>query len=356
MADIDSKTDIITAKDVILVVQSYVTEVKRRWKVILLIFIVLGSYKGIKAVLTEPVYLAKLTFMLNEEQGGLAGGLGSLLGDFGLGSGKEYNYQKLIELSKSRKIFSNVAMDTVQLDGKNTLLANALIDDFETYGRWGKNDWYKFWEETPALLGFRFHTNRSTSLDRLSRAALLALHAFVNNVLGITVEEDTGILTMKSTLHNEDLTQVLVERYFDELSNYYIEKTIEKQAATYKLLQNKVDSIQGLIRKKEYQIATYADTHRNVWSQKAKVPQSQLKKEVHLLYVMLGEAIKNKELADFTLNNKTPFIQAIDRPIQPLPALQPSWWMEILRAGVVSLLVGGLYIGISKWFRDTIKS
>ncbi len=355
MASAQNNEDLITVKEIVLTVKAYAAEIRRRWKVILILFILLGGYKLYHALTTDPVYQAKLTFMLNEEQGGIGGGLSSILGDFGLGKGKEYNYQKLIELSKSRKIFTRVAFDTIEIEGRRVLLANALIDDFETYGNWGKNVWYKPWEEESALKGFRFRQADPSTFNRLQRAAWLTLHTMVRSVLTVQADEETGILTMLSILHSEDLARILVELQFDKLSEYYVNKTVEKQEYTFRVLQQKVDSLQGLINEKQYKIAAYQDASRAVWSHKAKVPLSKLKKELQLLYIMLGEAIKNKEVANFTLTNKTPFIQAIDRPILPLPAIQPLWWRELIRALIVSVILGAIYIAVTKWYKDVMK-
>ncbi len=355
MSAAPSNEDLITIKDIVRTVKSYADEVKSRWKVVIVIFTLLGSYKLYKALTTPVVYQARLSFMLSEEKGGIGGSLGSILGDFGLGKGKEYNYQKLIELAGSRKIFSRVVFDSAEVDGRKRMLANALIDEFETYGNWAKGKWYKPWEEESALKGFRFSSADISGFDRLARAALLVLHSMTRNIFHIQANEDTGILTMDTESHNEDLSRVLAEHYFNKLSEYYIRKATEKQEYTFHLLQEKVDSVRKLITNKEYQIATYQDASRGVWSHRAKVPLSKLKKEVQLLYIMLGEAVKNKEMADFALNNKTPFIQAIDMPVSPLPAVQPVWWMELIRAFIVSFLVGVLYISVMKWYHDVMK-
>ena len=355
MASAQNNEDLITVKDIVLTVKAYAAEIRRRWKVILILFILLGGYKLYHALTTDPVYQAKLTFMLNEEQGGIGGGLSSILGDFGFGNGEEYNYKKLIELSRSRKIFSQVVFDTVEIDGQPTLLANALIDEFSEYGEWGKSRLYAPLKINK-LKGFHFQGTDLSSFNRLQRAAWLLLYEMVQKILSVHVDEDTGILTILVNTHSEDLSQALANRYFDKLSEYYVAKTTEKQAYTFHLLQDKVDSLQELITKKEYQIASHQDASRGVWSHKAKVPLSKLKKEVHLLYIMLGEAVKNKEISDFALNDKTPFIQAIDKPVSPLLVFFPVWWIDLALALIVSFLLGSLYIAITKWYRDAMNT
>jgi uncharacterized protein involved in exopolysaccharide biosynthesis len=53
---------------------------------------------------------------------------------------------------------------------------------------------------------------------------------------------------------------------------------------------------------------------------------------------MYGEAVKNTEIAGFSLKNKTPFIRVIDSPLSPLAAVRPS----LPRSLLIGILLGGL--------------
>ena len=55
---------------------------------------------------------------------------------------------------------------------------------------------------------------------------------------------------------------------------------------------------------------------------------------------MYGESIKNLEIADFSLKNKTPFIQIIDRPFAPLTPIFKSKLMAIIKGGFLGGFLG----------------
>jgi|GEM_PF-6211476 len=275
--------DYIQLRDIKRFAQESFRALKTQWYVPFGLFLLLGTYKVYRAWTYAPEYEARLSFMIAEEPIGLEGSLGGVLSSIGLSSESSYNHERFIQLAKSRKIFQKAVMDTVSIDGHPKLLANALIDEFERYARWGKNHWYEFFKDPPALRGYRFRDTQITAGPPLARLAL--------------------------------------------------------------------NSLRGLLREKESLRARLRDQLRYASSESALVPLEKLTKEINLLYIMLGEVVKNKELADFALRSKTPIVQAIDLPLKPLPSYAPLWWMELFRAAVLAFLLGGLFVLLRHWWR-----
>ncbi len=345
------QSDYIQLKDIKHFVQESLQVLRAQWYVPFGLFLILGGYKVFRAWTYAPEYEARLSFMIAEEPIGLEASLGGVLSSIGLSSESSYNHERFIQLAKSRKIFQNAVMDTVTIGGSNQLLANALIDEFEQYGRWGKNRWYEFFKDPPALRGFRFRDTQITHGPPLSRLALKTLHQMTGQIADIRYDPDAAIFTYVVHTHSEDLSYHLVRALFDKIADYYVEKTREKHFQTYEVLESKEDSLRGLLREKEAMRARLRDQLRYASSESALVPLEKLSREINLLYIMLGEVVKNKELADFALRSKTPIVQAIDLPLKPLPSYAPLWWMELIRSAVIALLAGGLYVLFRHWWR-----
>ena len=113
-----------------------------------------------------------------------------------------------------------------------------------------------------------------------------------------------------------------VQHIYENLSEFYVEKAIEKQKATYDLIKAKTDSIKVALNAAEYRLAKFKDSNQRLWTRTARLEEERLSREIQLLILMYGESVKNLEFADFSLKTKTPFIQLIDAPLPPLTANQ----------------------------------
>ena len=103
----------LTIKDIILVVQDYWAAVKRNWKWIAICIGIFLAYFLYKAFTAKPQFHAEISFMVNEDELG-GGGVSSILGQFSglLGGGDKLNFQKILEIAKTRKIAEKVLFKT----------------------------------------------------------------------------------------------------------------------------------------------------------------------------------------------------------------------------------------------------
>ena len=150
--------------------------------------------------------------------------------------------------------------------------------------------------------------------------------------------EDTNIMSLDVTTTKEELSLALAQRMFQSLSDYYINKAIEKQLKTYNVVSAKKDSVLAVLKGAEYQLANFKDTHRGMLMKTDQLTELRLTREIAALNAMYAEVLKNTEVADFTLKNKLPFIQVIDAPLPPIrPVLQ-----SLLRKLAIGIIIGGL--------------
>ena len=331
--------DEITLKELILKVQEYFWEVVRNLKWVVGIMIPFVVFFVYKAISTPVTYTAELTFMVNEDDGGGMGGMSAILGQIGLGGGSrgKNNLDKILELAKSRNIIQQVIFDTVAINGKEDIMGNHIINLYDYHEKWE--------EDTTGLKEFLFKEADHFSRTRIHNKVLKALYRRIigtPEILGFFSKgysKDTGIMEFTAKTINEDLSIHLCKKVYEKLSTFYVTKTVEKQRQTFDVMLQKVDSVKKEMQGAEYGLANFKDSHAGLFTTKAKLREMQLQRDVQVLNEMYAVSLKNFEIADFTLKNKTPFIQLIDEPLAPLKPEGES----VIKNLIIGVFIGGFF-------------
>src|SRR4030095_2969997 len=190
--------DEVTLRDLILKVREYVLEILRYWY-IPVIFACLGAtYQFYRYSLLTPVYHARITFSVDEDEGGGTTGLSSVLGQFGLGGVRptRYNLDKILELSKSRRVVQQTLFTTIIIDGNNDFIANHILRIYELNSGDKKSD--------KNMASFTFTRDSLPAFNRQENEALLMLYNFIigppdkpkEALLTADYNEDTNIMSL----------------------------------------------------------------------------------------------------------------------------------------------------------------
>ena len=346
--------DEITLKELLLKLTDYGREIRKNWFILLLLSLPFTGYFLYKAFITKPTYSATLTFMVNSDEGGGLGGVGAILGQFGLGgggSGKD-NLDKILALSKARIIIQKAIFQKATIDGTSDYFSNHIIRLYEYHKKWEK--------DTAGLNGFLFKNNDFSKFSRTENNALKILFAQIvggentDGIFGSALDKKSGIMSLSLNSRSEDLTIKLLEEIYTQLSQFYVNKTTEKQRLTYNLIANKVDSIESELSGVEYRQADFDDRNRMVLFEKAKLPKIRLSRDKTVLGLMFSEAVKNQEIAEFALKSKTPFIQSLDMPIAPIKPNKESKIKAIILGIGVGIFLGILFIVGRKIMREAL--
>ena len=346
----------MTLRELIFKIKEYLSFFWSKIIWIALISLLFAALFAILAKSDEVKYVSKLTFMINEDEESSIGGLGSVLGQFGLGGGgggSEYNLEKVIELANSRRIIQGVLLSKTDMtDTGEDYMANHII---RTY------DLHRAWEEDGALKEFLFTHDSIPAFDRRERKALLQMYGLLvggeelSGLINLKVVEGTGIISLGVSSRSEDLSIDVPQVLYEQLSKFYIAKSTEKQRSTFEAIREKTDSIKGALRSAEYSLARVSDRSNGVSMRKDRLRETQLLQEIQLLQIMYGEAVKNLETSRFMLQSVTPFFQLIDLPMSPLPAQRTS----ALRKAIIGSVLGGvialMVFGVIKLYRDTME-
>jgi hypothetical protein len=348
----------ISLKQVILKAKEYAILIFKNWKIILLSMAIFGTIASLYALSRPISYTAKLTFMVNENEGssGVGGGAASILGALGMSGQSEFNLDKIIALSKSDKIIHNTLLSKGVVNNKLDYFGNHLAEAINVKNKEWKNsklmaNWAGFHSDSIAL----FSLQDLNALKFLTSKIIGGI-AGAQGLMTSSYDKESGIMVLRVTSPSEDLTINFLEKIFESLSNFYIEKSVQKEKSTFDIITRKVDSIRAVLGGKEMAQAAFQDSHYGLLSERPKVPQKRLGRDVNVLNVMYAEAVKNAEMADFALKNRTPFVQPIDRPLRPINPEMAKWKNYLLIGVFIGAVLSTLFIVIKKIIHDAINA
>jgi len=336
--------DEMTLGEVIQMGGVYVKAIRRRWPLIALFTLICGAASFFYFKSKPTIYKARLSFMLNEDEGNQMASLTSVLGDLGLPiMNQRINIAKVLELSLSRKIIQDAIFQKVDDDNGSGFIANRLIDSYELGEKWTN--------EERDFTNFKFTHVDVDSFTLLENIALKRLAVLVAgtpaNRSSALIETDYGqnttIMSFVTRSEDELISHDLTNAVFRATSKFYVEKSREKQQNTFDVLNEKRDSLRKRYNQLEYRYADLVDKSSGLFSKKADIKIDRARAEMVQLGTALSKLEENIALVEFGLENSTPVLQVIDAPILPLEEEKTGQIKSIL----IGLLGGlGLSIGL----------
>ena len=307
----------ITSKEVFQDIKHYSIEIWKKKYIILVVTVLAAAYYTYSSMSQPKKYVAEKTFMVSEDSEG-GSGISSILGQFGFGAagGSENNYQKITEIGRSNLIIDRVLMDSAELDGNKDLIANHVIKQLNLH---------KSWEEIDSINGFLFtdsnvNTNNASTVKKILQSLVRGNTELPSpgGIIDITYDLESTILRISASTPSASLSIKLAEKVYDKLADFYINKAIQSQRATYIQLKNKADSVAVLLSGNEKSYAKSSDFNQGLILNSDRLSQARSMRNIEVYASMYGEVLKNKETAEFMLNSQTPYFQAIDSPYLPL--------------------------------------
>ncbi len=336
-------------RDLIHSLREYGAELKSNKLIFIIVLIPIASLFLYRQITNKPSFVAKTSFMLNES-GGTNSGLASILGQFGIAApGQEISLQKIIEIAKTRIVAEKVFLSKVNINGSEDWIGNHFIKCLKDNNEWTKISLFR---NNDDLENFRFEHGNKNQFTAQEFIALKKLHTIFLKKLETSFNEKSGIMELSTVIKDQELSYQMCTKLFNELSQFYIDKSTEKQQETYDKLKNKVDSIRKLMHGKDYTLANMKDTYRNTWQLESSVPQTQTDRDIRMLNVIYTEALRNLEVASFALQNQTPFVQALDLPMKPLEIRKEKLAINILKILAYTFLISSMFIIFRKIVRD----
>jgi hypothetical protein len=348
--------DEISLKELVLKMKEWFAFLKSKWKTIFLAGVV-GGLIGLGIALFEkPTFTATLTFAMEEDKGGNGGGLSGALGlasSFGIdlggaGGGGAFAASNLAELMKSRLIVEKVLLETINIKGKETTLAEYYIEI---------NNLRQAWSKKPYLVNMHFLPNAARDKFSLQQDSVLKqIHKKLidKDNLSITQKDKkVTILTIEVISKDEIFSQVFCESIARETSNFYIETKSKKARINANVLQKQVDSVRAELNGAITSVAAETD---NVYNLNPALnikgaPSRRRQIDVQANTAVLTNLVVQLELAKITLRKETPLIQLIDRPILPLEKTKFGKLKSLLLGGFFAFFLTVIYFVIEQMFK-----
>ncbi|MGK0364414.1 MAG: hypothetical protein ACI85O_001471 [Saprospiraceae bacterium] len=365
--------DEMSLKDIILLVKDYLEEIKFHWKLIPLCILPIAGFLLFQAFTTTSVYPARITFMVTEEKGQDLGSIGGLLGSFGLGGGgdqSESSLEKVLQLFRSRRIIEETFFQKVTIEGRTDMIANFLVETYgmgellkpyKVLGFFSKKKWVDELDDLGTAFKFqgndieKFSTNERLMLKVLYVLLVGDAKAGIEPMVGSTIDEKSGIMSISLSTVSDDVTYEMLLALYDQLSAYYIDKTVEKQVKIFEIAQFKTDSINIQLQLADRKLAEFEDGNRNLVWVRGELERNKLNRKMRILEILYGEAIKQLELSDFALRRKTPYVEIIDKPSLPIGSEGASKSKALLIGIVAGTFLALIFILGRKVLRDALK-
>lgn len=349
------QNDEISLKELIQKVKNWYLYLLSKWKVILLVG-ALGVILGITYSITnKPVYIATLSFALEDENSG--GGLGGALGlassfglDLGGGGGSIFTGSNLTELFKSRSMVEKTLLSPVKVDGKIISLAEMYIKN---------NNWRKSWNDNPKLANLKFLPNPNRkNYTRIQDSIMGKMYENLSKGGLSVAQKDKKISIINIDVRSQDelFAKFFCEALAKEVSDFYVNTKSKKARMNMAILQRQTDSIRRELNGAITGVAVANDNtfNLNPALNVRRAPSVRRQVDVQANTAILTELVKQTELAKVTLRKETPLIQIIDKPILPLAKERFGKLKGMMMGGILAGFLVILFLTFKRIIRQLV--
>lgn len=325
----------ITLKELVIKIKYFIHEIARNFLLVLIITLPILAYFLYNHYNTFPKYEAETRFLVEGSSG--SGGLGSILGQFGIRSSGKFNPYKVIEVAKSKSLLKKVLFTKNEGD----YIINDLIEDYKLDEKWAKTK--------PEWKGFKFKSDDFSKFTLMENQAFINIYTLIVGgkkskevLLNFNFDEDTGVYNYNVSTKDEALSLAIINHAYEELKHFFEEEIISNQLSTTVILRQKADSIQSLITRKSYQLASQNDRTLGLVVSTPGVKKATLEKEIQALTLAYAEVLKSFEMADINLKDTRPMFLKLDETYAPIEAVNSSLLISIIKG----LLIGGVLASV----------
>lgn len=314
--------DEISFKELMRRTLAWIKFLLKKW-ILFLLFAIVGAgigffYSGLK----KTLYVAKTSFVLEDDKGG---GLGSLAGlasmagvDISNGGSGIFQGDNIIELYKSRLMIKKCFLTPILVNKHSELLVDYFIDINKLKSKWINK---------PILKQIDF---RKTQNGIITRAKDSLLNEFIEdinkNYLFVSKpDKKLSILEVIVKSNNEIFAKEFNTLIVQTVNDFYLQTKTKKAQENVKILQLKTDSVRGVMNGAIYAASRVSDNTPNInptrqTQRVAPIQRSQFSAETNK--AVLGELVKNLEMSKISLLKEKPLLQIIDQPVYPLDTIK----------------------------------
>jgi len=311
--------DEISLKEIYLHLKEiYKVVLRRKYWVIACAFV--GAAVGLTAAfLSKPTYTATLSFAMQDSQSSSMSNIASIASQFGLSLGGApsgaFGGDNLYQLFTSQRLIENTLLRPIQINGKANNLLNLYIDTYHLRKAWAKS-------KKPEIRALQFPLNQQrATFSRAQDSILQTIYTTIIKKPMLTakarsIKLSIGDITFIS--ENEVLSQLFVDNLIDEATSFYVEAKTKVARQNYETLKHQADSVKMIYDNAVAARASMADNVPNAVRQSAGVSVIRKATDMQIAASTYMAMKQNLEVLKMSINQDTPLVQVIDRPILPL--------------------------------------
>jgi len=345
----------LTLKDLFLKIRHLIDYLVSKWVIILVVTFIGAGIGLVLSYLSKPKYVADLTFVLEDPKpSGVASysGIASQLGlDLGNSPSGVFTAENIMGFLKSRLMIEKALLLPIKVDNKTISLADFYIDINNLRAMWAK--------KRPAIkdLSFPYDKSRST-FTRVQDSVLAEIFRQIlkNDLTVDKADKKLSFIEVECKSPNEQFAQQFTEYLVQVATKFYVDTKTQRAKANVDKLQEKADSLELLLNRKTYKTAVAQDLNMNPARRAAMVNIELDNRDKMVLQTMYGEVLKNLEISKMQMDQETPIIQSIDRPILPLGIEKLGKTKGIIIGGILGGFLIVMFLSIRKIFKNIMNS
>jgi len=319
--------------------------IRKSW--IIVIATLLMVYAGMTfARLSDKNWVANATFNALDSKGSI-GGLMSIASSLGISTGGGTTNDVLMGIFSSRYAFKTAMLAEVPYNKRIEKVGNIYL---ETSGM------AEDFKEDPLWKGFTFKAPDIYHLSEKEDMLLSNLYdGFQDEVIVYEIDPLVGLIKANVTSTSYDYSLNMCEQMLKATTDFYNISANDKAMDAFLKLKNKVDSLSGILRFKQTQLATLND--RSIFNRKEEgvVNRSEFIRDLGILNMQYSEAVTSLESAKGSLSTQTQVVRIVDAPRYSmfLDERKQTFWGII--GGVVGGVLSILILCLVKASKDAFK-
>lgn len=287
-------------------------------------------------------FTAKTTFVLDNDNSGGLGDLGSIasLAGFNVGGlaegGLLFQIDNIQELYRSNRMLEKTLLSQIDFDGDRELVIERFAESNKL-----TNKWLDEGVEVSSFTGDR------ESFTRKQDSLLLESIKLINEKFLFVDKPNrkTTILQVGFRHKDELLAKLFTETHVRNVNQFYLETKTKKSSANLSILQSQADSIKRVLDESILNLARIDENmpNPNPLYKTSQVPYQKAMIDVQANSAIYQEVVKQLELAKVANRNQMPLIQVIDKPILPLPDNKWKLFKSIVVGSFLGLCIMTLF-------------
>jgi hypothetical protein len=309
----------------------------------------------VAAFLIKPTYKATLSFAIQDDNTSSMSGIASVASQFGLSLGGSSNSafggDNLYELFLSQHLIENTLLQPIQIDGKANNLLNLYIDTYNLREGWAKS-------KKPEIRAMQFPLNQQRStFTRAQDSILQTIYTTIIKKPMLTAKNRDKKLSIGDIIfvsENEVLSQLFVENLIKEATDFYVETKTKVARQNYDSLKHQADSVKAVYDNAVAARASMADNVPNAVRQSASVGVIRKATDMQIAATTYMAMNQNLQILKMSIDQDTPLVQVIDRPILPLEKDKLGKLKGLILGGFIGGFLAVLAL-VSFYFFEKLK-